>query len=119
MTSQGSLASVAVARHSPERTVCVGGEERMETKEAGVVRIGFNNINGLGTTTNDIRNLEVHGFLKEGDFDVFGMTETNLHWRNCNVQAKDLMYGWFRRSHIVYRYFKDYQCNSNYQVGGV
>jgi exonuclease III len=91
----------------------------MESKEEGVVRIGFNNINGLSLTNNDIRNLEIHGFLKEGDFDVFGMAETNLHWRNCKKQAKDLMYGWFRRSHITYRYFKDYPCNNSYQVGGV
>jgi exonuclease III len=119
MTSQGSLASVAAARQSSERTVYAGGEERMEPKEDGVVRIGFNNINGLSTRTNDSKNCEVHGFIKDGEFDVFGMAETNIHWSNGKTQAKDLMYGWFARTHISYSYYKGYPGNTTYQVGGV
>jgi exonuclease III/sulfur relay (sulfurtransferase) DsrC/TusE family protein len=119
MITQGSSAIVAVAEQRPERTVCVGGEERMETKDDGVVRIGFNNINGFGSSTNDNKNHELYGFIKEGDFDVFGMAETNVHWSNSKTQPKDLMYGWFKRSHIAYKYYKEYPGTANYQVGGV
>jgi exonuclease III len=119
MTTQGSLVNVAVARQRPERTVCVGGVGRMEPKEEGVVRIGFNNINGLSLAQNDTKNSEIHGFLKEGEFDVFGMAETNIHWHNSKTHAKDLMYGWFRRSHITYKYYRDFPGSSKHQVGGV
>jgi hypothetical protein len=116
MTTSGSLALVAEARQGPERTGCVGGVDRMESKEE---RIGFNNINGLGKMTNDIKNVELHGFLVEGRLDVFGMTETNIHWRNNQTQAKDIMYGWFQRTHLSQQYYKEYPTTATFQVGGV
>jgi hypothetical protein len=119
MSPQGSLARVAVARQSPERTVCVGGAARMESKEEGVVRIGFNNINGFGLSINDTKNFEIYGFVKDGHFDVFGMAETNVHWHNSKIHAKDLMYGWFRRLQITNKYYKEYPSSSKHQVGGV
>jgi hypothetical protein len=73
----------------------------------------------IGATINDIKNLEIHGFLKEGNFDVFGMTETNIHWHNSKTQVKDIMYGWFSHLHIAQKYYKDYPTTANYQVGGV
>jgi exonuclease III len=119
MSPQGSSAIGAVAEQRPERTVEEVGEARMDKKEEGVVRIGFNNINGLSTSVTDNRNSEAYGFIKEGDFDIFGMAETNIHWHNSKTQPKDLMFGWFRRLHITYKYYKEYPCQSNYQVGGV
>jgi hypothetical protein len=50
---------------------------------------------------------------------VFGMAETNIHWHNSKIHAKDLMYGWFRRSHITYKYYRDFPGSSKHQVGGV
>jgi hypothetical protein len=95
MTWQGSSVIVAVAEQRPERTGGLGGEERMETKEEGIVRIGFNNINGLGTLPNGPKNRQVHGFLQQYEFDIFGMVETNVHWQNSKTSAKDIMQEWF------------------------
>jgi hypothetical protein len=119
MTTQGSPVVVAAAGQRPVRTVGVGGVERMETKEDRVVRIGFNNINGIGAKANDVKNVEIHGFMRQGNFDIFGMSETNIHWRNNNTQPKDIMYGWFQRMNISQRYYKEYPMSGKHQVGGV
>jgi hypothetical protein len=119
MSSQGSSVIVAVAEQRPERTVCVGGQERMETKEEGVVRIGFNNINGLGTQPNDIKNRQIYSFLLQHEFDIFGMVETNVHWRQSKISPKDITQEWFHRQHLSYAYYKDYPVQSKFQVGGV
>jgi exonuclease III len=119
MTSQGSSVIVAVTEQRPERNVGVVEEDRMDTKEDGVVRIGFNNINGLGTQPNDIKNRQVYSFLHQYEFDMFGMVETNVHWLKSKISPKDIMQEWFQRQHISYAYYKDYPVQSKFQVGGV
>jgi hypothetical protein len=119
MTTQGSPTLVAEVGQRPARTDGEGGTVRTETKEEGVVRIGFNNINGFGASTNDSKNVELYGFMKEADFDIFGIAETNIHWHNSRLQPKDITYGWFHRLHISQKYYKEYPTTANHQVGGV
>jgi exonuclease III len=106
----------ALGRSQP----CIGrGEDIIGDKAEKVIRIGFNNINGMGAQSNDGKNLDLFWFLKEHNFDVFGMAEVNIHWKNNNIQAKDIMYGWFRRMHISQNYYKQFPTTSVFQSGGV
>jgi hypothetical protein len=47
------------------------------------------------------------------------MALVNIHWRNNQTQAKDIMYGWFQRTHISQKYYKEYPTTASHQVGGV
>jgi hypothetical protein len=91
----------------------------IKKKKDGSVRIGFNNINGMGTRKTDARNSELHGFISSGDYDIFGMTETNVNWKKNGEHIRDITYGWFRRMGLCYEYYREYPCSSNFQVGGV
>jgi hypothetical protein len=91
----------------------------IKRKKDGIVRIGYNNINGMGNSQADGRNRELHGFIKSGAFDIFGMSETNISWKNNAEHIKDIMFGWFRRMSLSYEYYRDYPGTASYQVGGV
>jgi hypothetical protein len=95
-----------------------GGGNIIGEKEDDVIRIGFNNINGLGTQNNDGKNVDIFGFLKDNNFDVFGMAEVNIHWKNHNTQAKDIMYGWFQKMDISQSYYKKFSSTTAFQSGG-
>jgi hypothetical protein len=73
----------------------------------------------MGANANDARNRELHNVINNGDFDVFGITETNIHWQNNQQHVRDCTYGWFRKMNITYQYYKDYPCTAKFQVGGV
>jgi hypothetical protein len=90
-----------------------------ERKKAGLIRIGCNNINGIRKEKNNDRNRELQSFIATNQFDVMGMAETNLHWGNSKASPKDIVYGWFKRLHISFNYYKLYPCEAQFQVGGV
>ena len=45
------------------------------------LKIGFLNLNGLYTSTED-RMLEVSQHMQDQQIDIFGLAETNIHWNN-------------------------------------
>jgi hypothetical protein len=118
MTPFGGPGGVAEPGRTPERTFA---EERwgLQNKAEGIIRFGFNNINGMGTRQSDLRNKELYGFIKSGEFDIFGMTETNVAWKNNPEHIKDIMHGWFRRMSVCYEYYRAYPGTATFQVGGV
>jgi exonuclease III len=141
MNTQGSPTENAAVGRSPEGTRVregVRGEENVVVpregvrredsavvaqeagrKKEGIIRIGFNNINGIRKGRNDSRNRELQSFIAANQFDVIGMAETNIHWKNSKASPKDIMYGWFQRLHISFSYFQQYPCEAQFQVGGV
>jgi hypothetical protein len=96
-----------------------GGTAIVSPKAKGHIQIGFNNVNGMGMRANDDKNRDIQSFIASGDFDVFGITETNIHWKNNQQHVKEYTYGWFCRMHLAHQYYRDYPCDAKYQVGGV
>jgi hypothetical protein len=70
MNPSGSLeVDAAFERSHP----CIGrGDNIIGGKAKNVVRIGFNNINGLGAQVTDGKNQDIFGFLKGNKFNIFG-----------------------------------------------
>jgi hypothetical protein len=118
MKPVGGPGGVAEPGRAPERTFW---EERwgLKKKAVGTIRFGFNNINGMGTRQTDTRNKDLQSFIKSGEFDLFGMTETNIAWKNNPEHIKDIMHGWLRRMSVCYEYYKAYPASAAFQVGGV
>ena len=51
------------------------------------VRFGYINANGIKTTNSD-RYMEILKYIKESKCDVFGITETNIHWNDGEIYRK-------------------------------
>jgi hypothetical protein len=97
----------------------IGGRDDIIGEKAEyVVRIGFNNINGLGVQVTDGKTQDIFGFLKQNKFDIFRMAEINIHWKNNTAQAQDIMYGWFHRLHVSQSYYKNFPTPAVFQAGG-
>ena len=69
------------------------------------------------------KNSEESGFTKfinDKQFDVTGLTETNVHWRSIPVEQRlhERTRGWWENLHISYAYFDKYPYASADQVGG-
>jgi hypothetical protein len=52
----------------------------MTKKGTDIMRIGFQNFNGLSSQPNDPVNDRVRHWITDNDFDVFGISEMNLWW---------------------------------------
>ena len=63
-------------------------------KSDSAFRIGFRNINSLPVQATDIKNDLVIQDIREYNFDVFGLAETNLAWQN--LPQRDRVYDRFK-----------------------
>jgi hypothetical protein len=52
----------------------------MTKKGTDIMRIGFQNFNGLSSQPNDPVDDSVRHWITDNDFDVFGISEMNLWW---------------------------------------
>ena len=52
--------------------------DNLLTKASKVIRIALRNINYFPINVNDTRNLEFVADINEGNFDIYGLTETNV-----------------------------------------
>jgi hypothetical protein len=121
MTNSGSPSITVIDGRSP--TEIDGDQGNRDScfppKQNNAFRIGFNNINGFPTRKGSTKQKEMTQFLGSGQFDLFGMAETNTHWRNAHAHLKDITYGWFQKININTSYFQSYATSSSFQVGGV
>jgi endonuclease/exonuclease/phosphatase family metal-dependent hydrolase len=120
MMEEGSSGSVAV----PERSQEHGTNNRrwgdnLNKKQSSTIRIGFNNINGFKSEINNVNNHDIRSFISKYEFDIFGMSEVNLHWKNCCHHWTECTRGWFHRLHTSVAYFKAFPTRASFQVGGV
>ena len=53
--------------------------DKLGPKTDGLVRIGFQNINGI-TKSNELIGMEELESIREMHFDLTGMVETNINW---------------------------------------
>ena len=65
-----------VARNSQDNTY---GDLLMEKNE-GLLRIGFQNFNGLSGKENDPVDKSLCDWIMDNTFDVFGISEVNMYW---------------------------------------
>jgi hypothetical protein len=62
-----------------QHTHCFGDD--LPVKKKNILRIGFQNIGGFSTEPNNIKDDYIRFGLTHFDFDIFGITETNVDWR--------------------------------------
>jgi hypothetical protein len=119
MTENGSSGIVAVPEQGQNQGTITRWGDNLNKKQKSTVRIGFNNINGFKAEINNSNNRDLHSFISHYGFDVFGMSEINLHWKNCQHHVSECTKGWFRRLNYTNAYYKTYPSQSTFQVGGV
>ena len=72
-------------------------------KDSKVIRIAFRNINSFPIYANDTRNLEFVSDIKQGSFDIYGLTETNIAWNRLDRSAlpSERFRGKFEAAHWI------------------
>ena len=68
--------------------LCKGFGDEMVEKEEEIVRIGFQNVNGLKGRMDASH--EVLGVVAEKDIDIMGIAEININWTDKVKQAAHL-----------------------------
>jgi hypothetical protein len=78
----------------------------MYKKPHQVLRIGYQNIGGLSFTSDSVKDEIIRTGINSWEFDVFGMSETNVDWRLIPDPHK--LYfctkPWWETSHISHAY---------------
>ena len=67
---------------------CPWGDQWKEEKDEKVLRIGFLNVGGLTAEAHSTKDLDLRQSLSKQDFDIFGMSETNLAWHLLPTAAR-------------------------------
>jgi exonuclease III len=119
MTSQGRSGSVVVPEPSQTHDTFLRWGDNLNKKQDSTIRIGFNNINGFKSEINHVHNHDIKAFILKYEFDIFGMCEVNLHWKNCHHHWSECTKGWFQRLHSNVAYYKTFPTTAAFQVGGV
>ena len=53
-------------------------------KDGDSIRLGFQNVNGLGFDENSVKLQRIFNFLKKYEIDKLGILEVNTHWPKIN-----------------------------------
>ncbi len=83
-------------------------------------RLGFRNINTLPIQATNVKNDLLVQDIRENDFDLFGISETNIAWQNLPVRDRihDRFCGKFEFSKFVSSNNKDTSFQEKQQSGG-
>jgi hypothetical protein len=75
-------------------------------KQKNTLRIGYQNIGGFSFTSNSIKDDIIRQGINAFEFDIFGLSETNVDWRLIPDQHKLYfrMKPWWEMSHISLAY---------------
>ena len=67
-------------------------------KGENILRIGFQNFNGLTGKENDPVDTSIRNWVTDHNFDVFGISEVNLYWPKVrrNLQFQDRLGQWWQ-----------------------
>jgi hypothetical protein len=95
------------------------GDELID-KPTGCMRIGCRNINGFPIDASHPKNDEICLDINSNKFDVFGITETNLSWRNLLEKDRiaERFRGKFEFSKKCFSYNNDPDIQEQFQYGG-
>lgn len=94
--------------------------DELDQKEAMVLRVGFQNVGGLPQSAAHYKNKLLQKYIKEGNFDVFGFSKVNLHWKSLQAhdQFAERIYGSWETSHALFSYNTNDRTPPKYQIGG-
>jgi hypothetical protein len=85
-----------------------------------VLRIGYQNIEGLSFSANSVKDDVIRTGLNTWEFDIFGMSETNIDWRLIPDQHK--LYfrtkTWWETSHLSHAFNVTFPPITRKQFGG-
>jgi len=99
------LGNFEIAR-AVDPDVLEGYGSQIAPKLPNILRIGFQNIGGFSTKQNTLTDDIIRTGLKQWEFNIFGMAETNVDWRLASEYEK-LHFRtreWWESSHISYSY---------------
>jgi hypothetical protein len=119
MTENGSSGRVVKPERGQIQDTFLRWGDNLNKKQKSTIRIGFNNINGFKAEINHVHNHDIRSFIAMYDFDIFGMSEINLHWRSSHHHWTECTKGWFQRLNVSTAYHKNYPTPTAFQVGGV
>ena len=95
--------------------------DRCDGKDKSNVRIMFQNVNGLGYTSNSVKTLGVRDLMYNHEIDIMGMSETNINWSKVsrNQTLPQIGRRWFQTSKTVIGYNQHQQrTRVKHQPGG-
>ena len=81
--------------------------------------MGFANI-GTYPLQHANREYNLRDFIKHHQFDVFGLAELNVHWKNVSAHQRlhERTRGWFESLHLNTAYWQGFHTNGVSQYGG-
>ena len=91
------------------------------TESEDCLRIGFWNCGGLPLQNNDAKNRMIREWISQHNFDIVGLSECNVHWKNVPADQRlpERTLGWFETLHLSLAYMESWVRSTAYQVGGV
>ena len=77
--------------------------DKITNKGDGILRIGFQNFNGLTGKENDPADVSLHRWITSMEFDVFGVSEVNMYWPNVkqSLQFIERVHRWWNPRNTV------------------
>jgi hypothetical protein len=90
-------------------------------KQNQILRIGYQNIGGLPFSANSIKDDIIRQGINAWEFDIFGLSETNVIWRLIPEQHKLFFRtkSWWENTHISHAHNVALPPVSRKQFGGV
>ena len=118
----------SVARQDPRTAVEIEDNENSHLRSYGherarsepnKFRVGFANI-GTYPLQHANREYNLRDFIKHHQFDVFGLAELNVHWKNVSAHQRlhERTRGWFESLHLNTAYWQGFHTNGVSQYGG-
>ena len=96
------------------------GDMLSKSKETGITRFMFQNINGLGTTEKSNKREYLREFIDYYNINIMALAEVNINWR---IVGKKSLYTlskkWFENSRVVTSNKVITSTKRNHQQGGV
>ncbi len=122
MTNQSSGTARCTAPTLTENNIHrTWGDSINDTTKNNHIRIGFQNINGFGYRKDDKHKAEeIFQLMKDHDFDVFAMAETNANWKRIskNNTIWSRTRGWFENQRLSAQHNIHDDKGYKYQPGG-
>ena len=97
------------------------GDNLKKKKEKDIVRVVFQNINGLGISEEADKRSNIKEFINKYKIDIMGIEEVNTNWKIVGKKdtLQTLACKWFRNSRVITSNNAIVDSKSKHQYGGV
>ena len=92
------------------------------TKDEGILRLTFQNVNGLGFDDEQVKLQRLYNFMSHHKVDMMGIAEVNINWRKMGSRESlwDRTRGWFEGINVNCSYnINELPISTRFQPGGV